>query len=296
VKYIFQYPEVHGSDRSVIHEVSIPEMAATVESTGWHGLSFSEHPAPSRRWLEAGGHQTFDPFVALAAAAAVTSTIRLVTYLTVVPYRNPMILAKAAASVDIVSRGRLTLGVGTGYLKSEFAAVGARFDDRNDRFDEALDALAAHWSGQPFSMSGRDFVARDVVALPPPVQRPIPLWFGGNSTQTLRRVATRGAGWMPLIGPPAHARTTRTPAVSTPEDVAEQVRRLRAFAGSRADSIDIVVAYMDAAIPNGGIERHRSSLARLAEAGATWIVVPGPIGTGATIERFLGDFAERFIN
>ena len=89
----------------------------------------------------AGGHQTLDPFVALAFAAAVTKRLRLLTYLAVVPYRNPFLLAKAAATLDRLSGGRFILGVGSGYLKTEFFALGVDFDERNALFDEALDVL-----------------------------------------------------------------------------------------------------------------------------------------------------------
>ncbi|HEX3960632.1 MAG TPA: LLM class flavin-dependent oxidoreductase, partial [Trebonia sp.] len=98
-----------------------------------------------------GGHQTLDPFVALSYVAAVTSRLRLLTYLSVLPYRNPMLLAKAAASVDIVSDGRFILGAGVGYNKSEFHALGVDFDERNALFDEALDVLPrrTRWSRSP---------------------------------------------------------------------------------------------------------------------------------------------------
>src|SRR5207244_4032473 len=128
------------------------------------------HPVPGARWLEMGGHQTLDPFVALGSAAAVTTRMRLLTYLAVVPYRNPFLLAKAAATVDKLSNGRFILGVGTGYLKSEYFALGVDFDERNALFEEAIDALRLHWKGDSFSYEGRHFEARDVIARPRPVQ------------------------------------------------------------------------------------------------------------------------------
>ncbi len=119
-----------------------------------------------------------------------TSRLRLLTYLSVLPYRNPMLLAKAAASVDIVSGGRFILGLGTGYNKSEYFALGVDFDERNVLTDEVLDVLPLHWSGEPFSYKGTHFEARDVIARPRPPQQPIPIWIGGNSRLTVRRCRT----------------------------------------------------------------------------------------------------------
>ena len=113
-------------------------------------------------------------------AAAVTTTIRLVTNLTVVPYRNPLLLAKSAATLDRVSQGRLVLGVGAGYLKSEFFALGVDFDERNVLFDEALEVMTLHWSGEPFTFEGRHFSARNIHVLPSPGP-PGPHLDGGNS-------------------------------------------------------------------------------------------------------------------
>ena len=208
MRFIFQYPDRHGADGDLLDAGPVAELAQAAERAGWDGFAFTEHPAPTDRWLAAGGHQTLDPFVALGAVAAVTTRLRLLTYLAVLPYRNPLMLAKAAATVDKLSGGRFVLGAGAGYLKAEFFAVGADFDARNERFDEALDVLALHWRGEPFSYRGRDFEARDVVALPRPVQQPIPIWIGGNANLTLQRVASRAQGWMPLLGPPSLARTT----------------------------------------------------------------------------------------
>src|SRR5690349_15054263 len=146
----------------------VGEIAARAEAAGFDGLSFTEHPAAGVNWLTHGGHQTLDPFVALAFAAAATSRLRLLTYLAVLPYRNPFLLAKTAATLDRLSGGRFTLGAGTGYHKTEFFALGVDFDERNALFDETLDVLPRAWSGEPFSYRGRHFDARDVIQRPRP--------------------------------------------------------------------------------------------------------------------------------
>ena len=97
MKYLIQHPEPIGIERDLFDAGDVVPVARAVEAAGWDGIAFTEHPAPGYRWLaERGGHQTLDPFVALGAVAAVTERIKLLTYLSVVPYRNPLMLAKAS--------------------------------------------------------------------------------------------------------------------------------------------------------------------------------------------------------
>jgi len=296
VRFIYQYPDAHGTDVDLLDSGPVSDLAMAAEKAGWHGFAFTEHPVPGSRWLEAGGHQTLDPFVALGHVAAVTSRLRLLTYLAVVPYRNPFLLAKAAATVDKLSGGRFILGVGTGYLKSEFHALGVDFDERNDLFDEALDVLPLHWKGEAFSFRGRHFDARDVIARPRPVQRPIPIWIGGNAKATLRRVAGRAQGWMPLTGPPELSTTARTAHLATVADIGAKIGELREMAGVRADELDVAVAYMDPAIahPTKEVERHRQAIGELEDIGVTWMVLPGPIGDAHASLAFIQAFGETY--
>lgn len=299
VRWMFQYPDTHGVDGDMLDAGPLGEVAVAVEAAGWDGLALTEHPAPGAKWLSAGGHQTLDPFVALGYAAALTQRIRLLTYLAVLPYRNPLLVAKAAATVDRLSNGRFVLGVGVGYLKSEFRALGADFDERNELFDEALDVIPLHWSGEPFSYDGRHFSAREIVARPRPVQDPIPIWVGGNSARARQRAADRGQGWMPLTSAVDISTTTRSPHIASTEELAALVRDLRARAGARAQSLEVVAVYADPTIgaPGRDVERHRAALAELADAGATWIVVPGPASTSpAATLAFIDDFAATYIN
>jgi alkanesulfonate monooxygenase SsuD/methylene tetrahydromethanopterin reductase-like flavin-dependent oxidoreductase (luciferase family) len=106
---------------------AIQRLAAALEDAGFWGAGYTDHPAPSRRWLDSGGHATLDPFAALSFLAAVTARLRLMTYLAVLPYRNPFLTARCVATVDRLSGGRFTLVAGCGYLKSEFAALGCQF-------------------------------------------------------------------------------------------------------------------------------------------------------------------------
>ncbi len=297
MQFIYGYPELRGSDGSRLDPGPVAALAAAAEAAGFDGFAVTEHPAPSAKWLASGGHATLDPFVALGNAAAVTTRLRLLTYLTVLPYRNPMLVAKAAATVDIVSEGRLILGVGTGYLKGEFRALGVDFDERNELFDEALDVLPMHWSGEPFSYQGRHFEARDVVARPAPPRASIPIWIGGNSALTRRRVAERGHGWMPMIGPAELFATTRTPSVAGGAELAPMIDDVRASAAGRGVEIDVAVAYndFDGADPVADLERHREAFAQLAAAGVTWIVIPGTTTSRASSLDFLAAFGTTYL-
>src|SRR5258707_5158471 len=171
----------------------IGRVAAAIEAAGIHGFGFTDHPAPSQRWLEAGGHDALDPFVALGFAAARTTTLRLIRNIVVLPYRNPFVVAKSGATLDLISGGRFTLAVGVGYLKREFAALGVDFDERAALFEEALEVIRAIWTGDDISYDGKDFTAKGITAHPRPVSKPHPpIWIGGNTVAARQRVTKYG--------------------------------------------------------------------------------------------------------
>jgi probable F420-dependent oxidoreductase len=296
MRFMFQYPDYHGTDGEMLDAGPVVELATAAERHGWKGFAFTEHPAPTAKWLESGGHQSLDPFAALAHVAAVTTEMRLLTYLAVLPYRNPASLAKSAATVDLLSGGRFILGVGTGYLKAEFRALGVDFDERNTLFDEALDVMPKHWAGEPFDYEGTHFSCRGTIGRPRPVQQPIPIWIGGNSKLTLRRIAERCQGWMPLTGPSGMFSTVRSPEVSSTDDLVERLNMLKELAGDRFESLDIAVAYTDRSVYDltTDVERHKDELARLEEMGTSWIVVPGPQGKHPEAAEFVEAFAATY--
>ncbi len=298
MQVMYQFPEVIGSETSLRSVGTVGELARVAEDSGFGGFAFTEHPAPGRRWLDAGGHQTLDPLVALGYVAAVTTRLRLLTYLTVLPYRNPLLLAKSAATVDLLSEGRLVLGVGAGYGKTEFHALGVDFDERNQLVDEALDVLPLHWSGRPFSYRGRHFDARDILALPAPVQQPIPIWIGGNSPLTRRRVAARAQGWLPMLGPASLSTNARTTPLSSAQDLRVAVGALRAAAGERGADLDVAVSYSPPALhwPDADYGRCRDELAELFDAGATWAVVSGRTTTRDESLAFVQNFGANVVS
>ena len=298
MKFILQYPEVSGLERDMLDSGDIGDIAARAEAAGFDGMSFTEHPIPGANWLAHGGHQTLDPFVALTFAAAATERLRLLTYLSVVPYRNPFLLVKSAASVDRLSHGRFVLGVGTGYHKTEFFALGVDFDERNALFDEALDVLPLAWSGDPFSYQGRHFGARDVIQRPRPTQQPIPIWIGGNSRLSRRRVAERAQGWMPMSGPAELATTTRTPHLGSADELAGLIAEVKELAGERAATLDFVAQYHPpelAADPRKDGERHHDAIARYEEMGVTWLVVGASHPTPSEHHAYIDTFGETYL-
>lgn len=222
---------------------AIGTMARTAEAAGMWAVNVTDHPIPDAKWLARGGHHTLDPFVALTAAAMATTDVRLQTNLVILAYRNPFLSAKAIASLDALSGGRVVVGTGAGYLRSEFAALGVEFDERNDLTDEAIDAMKAAWAGEPFDFEGRHFTAENALSLPRPTQRPNPpIWIGGNSNLAIRRAVERADGWLPMPSPAGATKLLRTPPLETLDDLRGRMDYLRAHAEKvgRTEPVDVV--------------------------------------------------------
>ncbi len=209
----------------------VSAVARAAEDAGIDAVFVTEHPFPEDEWMASGGHHALDPFVALSFAAAATTRLLVLTNLCVVPYHNPYLLAKAAVSLDVLSKGRLILGCGAGYLEAEFAALGQDFDDRNDRFDDALVAMKAAWSGASVEVAAS---GRSHTMAPRPVQQPHPpIWIGGNSNRAVRRAVELGDGWMPFPNPASLAARRKTAALETVDELASRL----AMAADHADAI-----------------------------------------------------------
>ncbi len=163
MRFMLEYPLLgEVDDGAWLRPANMVRFAQTAEAAGVSAIALTDHPAPSKKWLAHGGHETLDPFAGLCFLASATRTIRLMTFLAVVPYRNPLLLAKSMATVDVLSSGRATFTLGTGYLRSEFAALGVDFAERNELFDEAVEVLRGVWSTDGFHYEGRHFKALGV--------------------------------------------------------------------------------------------------------------------------------------
>jgi probable F420-dependent oxidoreductase len=298
--FFFHYPETTGIESDMLDVGPLRDLAIAAERAGFTGISLTEHPIPSAKWLNAGGHQSLDPLVALGYVAGATERLKLLTNLVVTPYRNPFLLAKAAATVDKLSGGRLILGLGAGYQKSEFYALGIDFEERNALFDEALDVLPLHWKGEPFSYSGRHFDAREVIARPRPIQNPIPIWIGGNSKLSRRRAATRAQGWMPMMGGAQLVATARTVAIESLAHLAEMIREVRdaAAASGRTDQLDFLSSYQDwsAESPAAEADLHREAFAEREKAGVTSLIISCKSHRTAETLEFIAAFGATFLS
>ncbi len=147
-------------------------------------------------------HETF---VMLGFLAAVTKRIRLSSGVLIAPQRQTGVIAKQAAEADLLSGGRLRLGIGVGWNHVEYEALGQDWKTRGARQAEQVEVLRRLWTEDLVTFSGRFHNLRQVNIVPPPVQRPIPIWFGGISDAVVARAAKLGDGWMPIMSPDAQA-------------------------------------------------------------------------------------------
>jgi probable F420-dependent oxidoreductase len=170
--------------------------AAEIEQLGFDALWFRDHVL----WHS----PVLDPFTMLGAIAGRTSRLRLSPGVLLLPLRNPLLVAKAVASLDFVSGGRAMLGVGVGgEFPQEYEACGVPMRERGRRADEGLDAIRALWTRSPAAHEGSVYRFADVVMEPRPVQRPHPpIWVGGRSDQALERAGRRGDGWLAYFTTP----------------------------------------------------------------------------------------------
>lgn len=211
-----------------INPEAVQEIARLAERLGFNGANVTDHPAPTARWRDSGGHDAQDPFVMLSFIGAATTTLRLQTGILVLPYRNPLITARAASTLDVFSNGRLTLGMGAGYLKGEYFALGVDFKQRNELMDEYIKVMKLAWSGEEFDFEGTGYSARGIRVRPAPVQKPHPpLYIGGNSKRALRRAVELADGWNPFFTAGLSTNVTRTKGFSGEQDIVEGIDYMR---------------------------------------------------------------------
>jgi probable F420-dependent oxidoreductase len=226
-----------------------------------HVVLFDEYDStypydPSGRFPTGGDAGLLEPFTALTYLAAVTDRIRLGTGICLVPQRNPVYTAKAVTDLDALSGGRVEFGVGVGWLREEFEALGAPFDRRGQRADEYLAAMRSLWSDEVSEFHGELYDLRPCRMYPKPVQQPHPpVHVGGESDAALRRVARLGQGWFSFG--------------RLPEDLPAALDRLDAALAAegrtRADITLTVSPYLHPVTPE--------SVARYAELGVDRLVV-----------------------
>ena len=298
MKFTITHPmHTHPYNPELVSGAGVGAVAAAAEAAGLHGFGFTDHPAPTQRWLESGGHDALDPFVAMGFAAARTTMLRLIPNVVVLPYRNPFVVAKAAATLDLLSEGRFTLAVGVGYLKREFIALGVDFEERGALFEEALQVIRNVWTADDISFQGRHFTASGITAHPQPVSRPHPpIWIGGNTAAARRRVVEYGDGWCPFPAPAMLAQTARTDAMDSLDALGaaiDDLRRRCDDAGRDPATLDVTFTNASGGSPADdafNADEFTTGLDQLAALGVTWtqVQIPGDSLAHAveTIERF----------
>jgi probable F420-dependent oxidoreductase len=224
---------------------AVRRFALAVEAAGWDAVGFTDHPAPSVGWVQSGGEGVADPFSSLGFCAALTDDVRLLSWVLVPSYRNPLLAAHQVATLDALSGGRVILGVGTGYLRSEMRALGVDPSTRLAAFDESMALMIEAWAGGDVNAEGPGWSARNVRVLPPVVQQPHPpIWIHGNSPWGIARAARWGQGWIGMMTNDLLAGTARTTPLPDLATVGARIAELRERteqAGRAADAVEAVV-------------------------------------------------------
>jgi len=266
------------------------DVAVAADELGYHVLFAPEHliyPQTIGTPYPYGGrfpYDVTDPVLdvvtTLAWVAAATRRVRLGASVMVLPYREPIALAKALATLDVLSGGRVMLGFGSGWLREEFDLLGVPFRERGARMDEYLAALRALWTEERVTFRGRWVRIEDAAFFPKPVQKPHPpLWIGGASPAAFRRVARLGDGWLAVP--------------KRPEDLATDVAAIRKAAEAAGrDPAAIGIAASGGA---RSVAELVDRLPALERAGATIVTVPAlfwaPTVPGAI--ELMAEFARR---
>ncbi len=199
---VFPQTEI-GSDPAVIKDY-----AQTAEALGYSHILVYDHVIGANLASRPGWQPPYnyldsfhEPLVLFGYLAGLTKTIELTTGIVILPQRQTVLVAKQAAAVDVLSGGRLRLGIGIGWNPVEYEALGQDFKNRGRRSEEQVELLRQLWTRELVTFKDRWHTVTDAGINPLPVQRPIPIWFGGTDERALRRLARLGDGWFPLMNP-----------------------------------------------------------------------------------------------
>ena len=253
--------------------IDVADIAARAEAAGFESIWLPEHPVmpvnPASRYpgtpdgsIPPAMSDLADPYIALARASAVTSAIKLGTGITLIPERNPLVLAGAISTLDRFSGGRFILGIGAGWLREETEIMGGDFDHRWTQTREAIAVMRALWTQDAAEYHGRYYDFPPVQCNPKPAQAGgPPVILGGNARNVFRRIARWGDGWMPTA--------------ATPEQIAAgraAIDELAEAAGRDPAAITITVF---------GTPPDREIIARFAAAGASRVIIRLPDTTAS---------------
>lgn len=229
VGVVFPQTEI-GSDPGVIKEY-----AQAAEQLGFRHILAYDHVIGANLASRPGWRPPYtyldpfhEPFVLFGFLAGLTKQLELVTGILILPQRQTVLVAKQAAALDVLSGGRLRLGIGIGWNPVEYEGLGADFKNRGRRSEEQVEVLRKLWTEELVTFDGRWHKITDAGIKPLPVQRPIPVWFGGSDDRVLRRLAKLGDGWFPLLAPDEKCRV-----------MIEKIRNYASRLGRNPDAIAI---------------------------------------------------------
>jgi probable F420-dependent oxidoreductase len=271
----------HVADEAGIHQLVIPDHLAIGPRTDRYPFGSAFPYPPEEPWLE--------PLTVLAAFAAVTRRVRLGTGVLITPVRSALAVAKTVATLDVLSRGRLDLGVGTGWQREEYTEPGLPFVGRTARMDDAVRAWRALWEQEPpVSFDSPSISFADLWCEPRPDQARLPVWFsGGANEHTVRRVAELGDGWLPLAIPL--------------DDVTATIEKLRVAFRDRGRDPSLLGVRQGIAVKTDGegrvdLDATVAPVADLAARGITAVSVALGrfLRTRADVEPFLRDLGAAF--
>lgn len=258
---------------------AIREMATALEAAQVDACYLTDHPAPSSDWLHANGHDALDPFTAFGFVAEATTKLMLHTNILVMPYRNPFLTAKAAATLQVLSGGRLILGTGAGYQKGEFEALGIDFHKRGVLFDEALEVIRMAWAGGAVVKQGHNFNAAGNEPRPA-LTSPPPIWIGGGSGKALERAALWGDGWSPFFAAPTMTKANQASGIHSVEQLGENIDKLQELRAkfNKAGPFDVTInarAKLDYTSRESA-DQFLKGVSELAQVGVTWVMIEPP--------------------
>jgi probable F420-dependent oxidoreductase len=239
----------------------VDRVAVEADRLGYDFLTCSEHVAVPVDVAEVRGGTYWDPLAVFGFLAARTSSIRLATFVLVLAYHHPLAIVKRYGTLDVVSGGRLVLGVGVGTLEEEFTLLGAPFAGRGPRGDEAIRALRSSFGVRVPQFAGETYEYDGWLVEPAGIQSPPPIWIGGSTARSLRRAVELGEAWAPFA--------------LMPDEVAQMLVGARATPAwdRRAEPLDVVLRPERALDPLGAAPDARAAIDRLRRAGATVISV-----------------------
>jgi probable F420-dependent oxidoreductase len=274
-----------GVNMSILSQsMDVAALAQKAESLGFESIWLPEHPVmpvnPASRYhgspdgkIPEYMSEMADPYIGLARASAVTSKLKLGTGISLIPERNPLVLAKEIASLDYFSGGRFILGIGTGWLREETEIMGGDFDHRWTQAREAVLAMKELWTKDEAEFHGKYFNFPPVKCFPKPAQKPHPpVFLGGSARNVFKRVVAWGDGWMPTGVSPEQVKRGRAALDELAEAAGRNPRSIQiSVFGQPADS-EVIKGFEDAGadrvmvrLPNTRDQRALDELEQMAE-------------------------------